>query len=572
MDAAYDLVLLHAPSVYDFRTRDDVLFAYLGNSDSVHVSPVFEMPPVGMLAIRDHLTSMGYRVGWFNLASRMLRDADFDVPAFLARLESPLFGLDLHWMAHAQGALAVAEVIRDVHPKSEVLFGGQSASYYADELIRYSQVDLVQRGYNTLEPITRLVASAKEPHLRAAIPDLLWKDDGEIRRNPPPTSLPDYNVPVDWGALFAGEENITPYRMVVPQAGCRYNCRTCGGSNSAFRRLFGLKYETPKPSASLTDELRSHAVQGGTARHTVTLIDYFHEDDEQLQAALDGLSEAGVKTVHISLHRLPDPDRIRRITSDYRLVLELSPDTHDQVLGRRNGRGSYSMEQMEAFIDALKTDVRCFEVYFMIGLPGQDEASVNASVDYCEQLVTRFPRGRVIPYICPMLPFLDPASEVFEDPDSWGYTLFHRTLEEHRQALISPTVKTRLNYETHQMDKDTLIRVSYEVIARLTRIKVANGLLPRSLGERIVGLIAETRELMAEIDGVLESPPSAAKEEAWSQCKRKIWAYNHRNVAVIRSQQRPTNLGFAGFQWFDTDRAIDQVLAGSDGRAREGKG
>ena len=32
-----DLFLLHAPSVYDFRERDDMLFAYLSDSDSVNV-------------------------------------------------------------------------------------------------------------------------------------------------------------------------------------------------------------------------------------------------------------------------------------------------------------------------------------------------------------------------------------------------------------------------------------------------------------------------------------------------------------------------------------------------------
>jgi len=52
----FDLLLLHAPSVYDFRVRDDVLFAYLSNSDSVHVSPIFEMPPVGVFAIEAALS------------------------------------------------------------------------------------------------------------------------------------------------------------------------------------------------------------------------------------------------------------------------------------------------------------------------------------------------------------------------------------------------------------------------------------------------------------------------------------------------------------------------------------
>jgi clorobiocin biosynthesis protein CloN6 len=40
-----DLFLLHAPSVYDFREHDDMLFAYLNDSDSVNVASVYEMYP-----------------------------------------------------------------------------------------------------------------------------------------------------------------------------------------------------------------------------------------------------------------------------------------------------------------------------------------------------------------------------------------------------------------------------------------------------------------------------------------------------------------------------------------------
>jgi hypothetical protein len=42
-----DLFLLHAPSVYDFRERDDMLFAYLSDSNSVNVTSVYEMYPIG---------------------------------------------------------------------------------------------------------------------------------------------------------------------------------------------------------------------------------------------------------------------------------------------------------------------------------------------------------------------------------------------------------------------------------------------------------------------------------------------------------------------------------------------
>src|SRR5262245_59312462 len=103
----FDLLLVHAPSVYDFRDRDDVLFAYLSNSDSVHVSPIFEMPPVGMFAIEQHARRLGLSVGFFNVASRMLRDPEFDVERFFERARARWIGFDLHWLVHAHGALAL---------------------------------------------------------------------------------------------------------------------------------------------------------------------------------------------------------------------------------------------------------------------------------------------------------------------------------------------------------------------------------------------------------------------------------------------------------------------------------
>lgn len=81
----HDVILVHPPPVYDFRQRDDILFAYLSNSDSVHVSAIFEMPPVGMLAIKQHLQRCGISCEVFNLASQMLRYPDFNVVEFFKR-------------------------------------------------------------------------------------------------------------------------------------------------------------------------------------------------------------------------------------------------------------------------------------------------------------------------------------------------------------------------------------------------------------------------------------------------------------------------------------------------------
>jgi len=40
----------------------------------------------------------------------------FDVPEFIARQRPRAVGIDLHWLPHAQGALEVARIVKEIHP------------------------------------------------------------------------------------------------------------------------------------------------------------------------------------------------------------------------------------------------------------------------------------------------------------------------------------------------------------------------------------------------------------------------------------------------------------------------
>jgi hypothetical protein len=80
--AEADLLLLHAPSVYDFRER---AILYGPVSDMVPSSTVFEMYPLGFLTIASYLHDRGMRVRIVNLALRMMNSRRFDVPRFLAK-------------------------------------------------------------------------------------------------------------------------------------------------------------------------------------------------------------------------------------------------------------------------------------------------------------------------------------------------------------------------------------------------------------------------------------------------------------------------------------------------------
>jgi hypothetical protein len=65
----------------------------------------------------------------------------------------------------------------------------------------------------------------------------------------------------------------------------------------------------------------------------------------------------------------------------------------------------------------------------------------------------------------------------FEEPERHGYRIFHRTLEEHRAALLHPSWKDVLNYETEWMRREDIVLSSYEASLQLNRIKLGHGLM-----------------------------------------------------------------------------------------------
>ena len=71
-----DIILVHCPSVYDFRERS-VLFGPV--SDMVPSTPIFEMYPLGFTTLCEYFERHGLRAKLFNLASFMLHKKNFDV-------------------------------------------------------------------------------------------------------------------------------------------------------------------------------------------------------------------------------------------------------------------------------------------------------------------------------------------------------------------------------------------------------------------------------------------------------------------------------------------------------------
>jgi hypothetical protein len=191
----------------------------------------------------------------------------------------------------------------------------------------------------------------------------------------------------------------------------------------------------------------------------------------------------------------------------------------------------------------------------MTGLPGQTFQSVLDTVDYCRELLERFgEKRRVIPFISPMAPFLDPGSTVFENPEAFGYRIFYKTAEEHRQALMSPSWKYMLNYETEWMSRDEIVYSTYEAALRLNRLKARHGLVEDDKAQVIEERIQEAVKLMHEIDRVVDDTTPEDREEALRELGTRYHSLDIATLCGKDELQWPTQ--FFRMNWFRILRTL----------------
>ncbi len=508
-----DLLLLHAPSVYDFRQKS---IMYGPVSDLIPSSPVFEMYPLGFMTITDYLESRGLKVRIVNLAWRMMNDINFSVPDFLAKLKPKACGIDLHWLPHAHGSLEVAKIMKEIHPDVPIIFGGLSSTYFHEELIRYPQVDYVIRGDSTEPPFYDLLKKLESGGDLSTVSNLCWKDDGEVKINPfnfMPKELDyvdlkperimkmvvrhrDLQSVIPFGGWWKN-----PITAVFTIKGCNEGCVTCGASHEACSLLNIRQHAIYRSPKSILENVKDIS---RFSRGPIFLIgDLLQNGLEHAQEILRLLKEANLNNqIVFEFFRMPPEGFLKQINDSVKnWSIELSPESHDMEIRRiQDDRVVFTNEEMEEVIrEALSLNCTRIDVFFMTGLVKQTYDSVMATIDYCEYLFKNSD-SRLSCFISPMGPFIDPGSRGFEEPEKYGYTLFAKTLEEHRQLLLQPSWKHILNYETKWMSRDDLVRSTYDAGERLNELKLKYGRINPKRGQEVAARIARARELNDKLD------------------------------------------------------------------------
>jgi B12-binding domain/radical SAM domain protein len=520
-----DLIFLHAPSVYDFR-KESMFYGPV--SDLVPSTPVFEMYPFGFTTMANALHKAGYKVRIVNIASMMLNDKKLDVEALLQKLDADVFGIDLHWLPHAHGSLAVAEIVKRYHPDSKVLFGGFSSSYYHEELITYPQVDLVLRGDSVETPLVTLMDALAQKRDLSSVPNLTWKDKGRRVVNAlthVPEDLDYLDIDYGWiirsvirhrdleGAKPFKDWDRYPLTAIFTVRGCSQCCAVCGGSCGAMKRVLGRTrpaFRSPERVAQDIFDVQSYLdapvfVVGDVRQHGEKYAESFFRECKSL----------GIDN-HVVLELFtPAPEQYFQNANDTfdRYSIQFSPDSHEERVRYALGRRFDNSSMERSIRHALGNGCQRFDMFFMIGLPEQTPASALGSAEFTRKLYSDNKNdGRLFVYTSPLAPFLDPGSFAFENPEKYGYRLFARTLEEHRKRLANSNWRDVLSYETVHMTRGQIVEASYEAADRLNQVRVEAGLMTVEELKARQERSQSARQLMAEVDQALALDGDARRE------------------------------------------------------------
>ncbi|MEM0485947.1 MAG: TIGR04190 family B12-binding domain/radical SAM domain protein [Thermoplasmata archaeon] len=472
----YDLVLIHPPSIYNFR---DKLRDYGPVSDMVPSTPIFEMYPLGFLSILSNLCPLGYKVKIENIALEMLKDKSFNVKKRIESLDSAVFGIDLHWLPHVHGAISIAKEIKKIWPDRKIIFGGISSSYYHLEIMKNCDfVDAVMLG-DTTEPFLSgyidSVISGKKPE---NVPNIVWRNDHGIKINNilSPEKYID-KVNFDYSTILKNcikDLEILPYlpysgwinsptAMTIIQKGCHNNCLMCGGSCYAYKNFFFRKRVSLRPIKNVINDLISIKEHLGIPVYISG--DIYQAGEKYREELLREMRENDIDLPILLELFYPAPEKFYEIVekniSYY--AIEISPESSVEEIRIKNNKfyTNYALDKNIEF--AKKHNAKKMDIFFSIGLSGQGRLDVFDDYIYSKRRKDKY--GDWIHFFTsPIVPFLDPGSIAFEMSDKYGYRIFARTLMEHYYLLENSTSWVNsLNYETLWLSREQMGKISIEM-------------------------------------------------------------------------------------------------------------
>lgn len=520
---------------------------------SVPSTPAVEIYPLGFISIGAYLEKHGFSVAIRNLALASSLFPWARPARFAAFLRGRVAGIDLQWASNADGALETASAIKRISPTMPVVMGGLSASCFWEELLEYPQVDFVIRGDCAEYPFLRLLEALRGRAPLEEVPNLAWRDkNGEIRTSGithVPESLDEF--PLDYGWVFRscarrldppGPLWALPYRdwllnpsaAFITQKGCPHGCVFCGGSVAAYASMCNRRRMAVRSPEAL---MRDVAGAAGILKSRFFLAGDLRDPGEDYAAEVFHLyGKSGIRNPLIIETMAPAPQEYfeQAVKAASSVIFQMSVDTHDDNIRYSFGRKYKSAQVEDTIRGALDAGCSSVRIFFGIGLPGQDRKSVMDTVAYCDELLSKFGKDRKFyPFISPLLPFVEPGSRAFRNPEKYGYENSVKNLQDCVSFARKPTWAGTLGYSTRWMSRREFVDTTYEAAIALNRVHEKHGLLAPRVRSK------EEKRLRREWDDIRAG---RVRRKLWLQGESSLYTPKLRGGLRKLMQIRPLGI------------------------------
>jgi hypothetical protein len=267
-----------------------------------------------------------------------------------------LIGISMHWHPQIAVSIKLAELIKLLPncQKIPIVFGGISASYFADELIKIPFVDYVIKGDGELPMLLLFNQICKKEFAPSSIPNLYYKKDGEYLK-----SKRDYRI--DDKTITSLEAKVLTNRKLFGKAmfalsvgrGCNQYCIYCGGNRYALakwgNRTKALQREIKNFKKSIRKALKEK-------NHYLYILNDYDGKCKFIGKCLKDFNLSTLKELGIDSWGLPDFKNIKQVLKntpekkDFLLTIEICPEVGDEKIRKKIKSFSFSNKELNDFL------------------------------------------------------------------------------------------------------------------------------------------------------------------------------------------------------------------------------
>jgi radical SAM superfamily enzyme YgiQ (UPF0313 family) len=404
--------------------------------------------PMGLLALADSLHQQGISTEVVHLGVEWIEDPAFSILDYIRQKNPRIVAFDLHWHHQSFDVMELAKKIRAAFPETFILFGGFTASFFHEEILKnFDAIDGIIRGEAEV-PILELtrVLLQKEEDL-FSVSNLTWRRKGRILVNPLSyvaseqdlnrlsfnnfTLLKNYHTYIRYIGLpfyvkgVSKEKNFWMFSLKSPiydltvGRGCPVQCTWCSGNIPSQKTITGRKEVTFRGVEEVIHTIKETLSYGYETFHIC--FDPFPQRPEYFLKLFSRIREEKIRMeCFFESFGLPTTSFMKSFKETFpgsKSLIALSPDVGSDRLREIHKGYSYTNQALMDCLDQLERYGVFCDVFFTLGVPFEKEEDIQQTLQLQKKIRNRYSNVRGIRTFTIEM---EPGAPWYLDPEAFG--------------------------------------------------------------------------------------------------------------------------------------------------------